>query len=34
MDCSDYVGYILQRIAPLHYYRIPVDSAAGRASGI
>ena len=19
MDCSDYVGYILQRIAPLHY---------------
>ena len=30
MDCSGYVGYVLQRIAPRHYQTIPSDSAAGR----
>jgi cell wall-associated NlpC family hydrolase len=30
MDCSGYVGYVLQRIAPRHYQTIPLDSAAGR----
>jgi cell wall-associated NlpC family hydrolase len=30
MDCSGYVGYVLQRIAPRHYGTIPSDSAAGR----
>lgn len=30
MDCSGYVGYVLQRIAPQHYPTIPSDSAAGR----
>jgi hypothetical protein len=30
MDCSGYVGYVLERIAPLHYPTIPSDSKAGR----
>jgi hypothetical protein len=30
MDCSGYVGYVLQRIAPLHYQTIPSDNAADR----
>ena len=30
LDCSGYVGYVLQRIAPLHYRTIPSDNAAGR----
>jgi hypothetical protein len=30
MDCSGYVGYVFQRIAPRHYQTIPFDSAAGR----
>jgi hypothetical protein len=30
MDCSGYVGYVLQRIAPRHYQTIPSDSAADR----
>jgi hypothetical protein len=30
MDCSGYVGYVLQHVAPLHYKTIPSDSAAGR----
>jgi hypothetical protein len=30
MDCSGYVGFVLQRIAPWHYEAVPYDSAAGR----
>ncbi len=30
MDCSGYVGYVLQRVAPWHYATIPFDNAADR----
>lgn len=29
MDCSGYVGYVLQQVAPRHYLTIPCDSKAG-----